>query len=63
MKIRIEQDYCTSCNLCWKELPAIFGHNEDNLVTLKKNKVPKDLEDKLRLVADICPGECIILEE
>lgn len=63
MKVKIEEDMCTSCELCVDTCPEVFEMNDDDIAQVKVDVVPEELEDDVRDAADSCPGECIIIEE
>lgn len=62
MKVSVDRDLCTGCELCIDACPDIFEMYED-LSRAKMKVVPKDQEDCVRETAEDCPVEAIIVEE
>ncbi|MBM3211906.1 ferredoxin [Candidatus Poribacteria bacterium] len=62
MKVKVDRDLCTGCELCIDACPDVFEMYED-LCRAKVKVVPEDLEDDVREAAEDCPVEAIIIEE
>lgn len=62
MKVKIDNDACVGDGTCAEMCPEVF-EMEDNLAIVKLDKIPKELEAKVREVADDCVVEAIIIEE
>ncbi len=62
MKVKIDKDLCTACELCVDDVPDVFDMGDD-VAVVKVDTVPADLEDDVRDAADSCPAEAIIVEE
>ncbi|MBN1542060.1 ferredoxin [candidate division KSB1 bacterium] len=62
MKVKIDPDLCTACELCVEAVPDVFEMSDD-VAVVKVSTVPSDLEDDVRDAADSCPAEAIIVEE
>ncbi len=60
MKVRIDAELCTACELCVDTCPDIFEMGEDVAVVIQAD-VPADLEDCVQEAADSCPSEAIII--
>jgi ferredoxin len=58
MKVVVDQDTCTGCELCCDTAPDIFEMDGD-VAKVKVDEVPSDLEDAAQEAADNCPVECI----
>lgn len=62
MKVKIDNDACVGDGTCADMCPEVF-EMEDNLAVVKLDKIPKELEAKVKEVADDCVVEAIIIEE
>ncbi|RKX75248.1 MAG: ferredoxin [Spirochaetes bacterium] len=62
MKVRIDEDLCTGCELCSDDVPEIFEMG-DEVAQVKQPDVPEEHEDAVRQAAEDCPSEAIIVEE
>jgi len=61
MKVRVDPDLCTACELCTETCPDIFEIGED-VATVKVDVIPSDLEESVRQAAEDCPAEAIMIE-
>jgi len=62
MRVKVDRDACTGCELCVDTCPDVFEMYED--VSRPKMKViPEEHEDCVREAAEGCPVEAIIIEE
>ncbi len=62
MKVTIDEELCTGCELCVDTCPDVFEMRDD-IAVAKVDEVPEDLEEDVRDAADSCPAEAIIIEE
>lgn len=62
MKVRIDKELCTGCELCVNTCPDIFEMQGDTAGT-KVEIVPEAAEDDVRQAAEDCPVSAIIIEE
>ena len=62
MKVKVDRDSCTGCELCVDTCPDVF-EMDDDLAKEKMSKVPEDLEDCAKEAADGCPVEAISVED
>ncbi len=62
MKVRVDEDNCTGCELCVESCPDVFEMSGD-VATVKGDEVPADLEESARQAAEECPVEAIEVEE
>ncbi len=62
MKVSIDAELCTACELCVDTCPEIFEMGDDS-ATVKVDTVPEDQEDCVREAAENCPVEAIQVEE
>ncbi len=63
MKVQIEADECTGCNLCAVSCPDVFEMS-DTIAIVIKSDIADDLSDlqiQVRELADSCPAEAITL--
>ena len=62
MRVKVDRDECTGCELCIDACPDVFEMDDDVSVA-KVDVVPAELEDDVREAAEDCPCEAIIVEE
>lgn len=73
LKVTIDRDACTSCQVCWETCPDVFEENpEDGLSRITESYraendesvglVPDNLESCIREAAEGCPVEIIDVE-
>ncbi len=62
MKVKVDADLCTGCELCIDTCPEVFEMKDDVSVA-KVEDVPADMEDSVREAGEDCPVEAIIVEE
>ena len=62
MKVTIDAELCTGCELCCDTCPEVFEMGDD-VATVKVDEVPADAEDSAREAAEDCPSEAISIEE
>lgn len=62
MKVKIDPDLCTACDLCTDDVPEVFRMGDDTAEVITPD-VPPELEDKVRSSVEDCPGSAIIIEE
>jgi ferredoxin len=74
MKVTIDRDECTSCEVCWDDCPEVFAENEDdNLSEIVEKyqvdgdpgvgEVPEEHRDAVQECVDNCPAEVIHIED
>jgi ferredoxin len=63
MRISIDQDKCCAAGNCVLTVPEVFDQDDDGLVIALTATVPADLESRVRLAADQCPGAVITLSQ
>lgn len=59
MKVTIDKDLCTGCELCVSTCPDVFEMGDDGLASVKGGDVPAGSEDGAKEAAANCPVECI----
>jgi len=62
MKVRIDKELCTACELCVDTCPEVFKMKDDIAVVILE-KIPPELLDAVREAAEECPAEATIIEE
>ena len=62
MKVKVDADLCTGCELCIDTCPEIF-EMKDDVSKPKSEDVPEELEDDVKEAAEDCPVEAIIIED
>jgi ferredoxin len=61
MKVKVDKDACTACELCVDTCPDVFEMGED-VAVVKVTPVPGNLEECAKDAAESCPTEAIIIE-
>jgi len=60
----IVTDECIGCRACVLECENIFGFDEDkNVAIVKKEIIGDDELEKTKEAEDVCPVDCIKIEE
>lgn len=62
MRVRIDPDICTGCELCVTTCPEVYKMEGDKSVVIA-NPVPPDVEANCRKAVEECPVEAIIIVE
>lgn len=60
-EVYVDQDECTSCELCVDELPEVFEMSSEGVSSVHNSSGAS--EDKIQEVMDSCPAECIHWKE
>jgi ferredoxin len=64
MKVTVDADLCTGCELCVSTCPEIFEMDGDVAVAFDNNDpVPEDMQDCAEEASVMCPVEAIPIEE
>lgn len=63
MKVSVDDTLCTACEVCVDTCPDVFDMGDTDVVTVKVDTVPEDLEDDVQESADSCPCEAILIDE
>ena len=61
MRVRIDEDACTACELCVDACPDVFEMGSD-VAQVTVDEVPSESEEAVQQAADECPTEAIIVE-
>ncbi|ADC89790.1 hypothetical protein Thal_1158 [Thermocrinis albus DSM 14484] len=62
MRILVDIDTCTCCQLCYEEAPEVFANRGDGYpLVIMREVIPPFLE-KVVWVAEACPSGSILLE-
>lgn len=59
MKAKVNKDACISCGACIAICEEVFEMNEEGISTVKKDEIPKDLEDQVKDAIESCPTGAI----
>ena len=59
MKVKVNKDACISCGACIAICEDVFEMNDEGISTVKKEEVPKDLEDQVKDAVESCPTGAI----
>ncbi len=62
MKVSIDKELCTGCELCVTTCPDLF-EMEDDTAKLKVDVIPEGAEECARQAAEDCPTEAIKTED
>ncbi len=62
MKVVVDPDLCTGCELCVSTCPEVFEMGDD-VAKVIVEVVPEDSEDCTKDAAADCPAEAIKIEE
>ncbi|MGM0568767.1 MAG: ferredoxin [Elusimicrobiota bacterium] len=64
MKVKVDEDLCTGCELCVSTCSEVFEMQGDVAVANNNNDpVPEEMEDCAEEAADMCPVDAISVEE
>ncbi|OYD14641.1 ferredoxin [candidate division WOR-3 bacterium JGI_Cruoil_03_44_89] len=63
MRIKIDEELCTGCEVCVDTCPNLFEVGENGIAVVIVDEVPKNEEECAKEAADNCPSEAIIIEK
>ena len=58
MKVTVDRDACTGCELCATTCPEVFEMDDQSLAKVIADPVPAASEACAKEAADTCPAEC-----
>jgi ferredoxin len=61
MKVSVDPELCTGCELCVDIAPDVFEMRDD-IAAVKVDTVPEDAEESVQEAVDSCPSEAIAIE-
>mgnify|MGYP001770628835 CR=1 FL=1 len=64
MKLYIDIDTCTACELCYDRLPRVFANRGDGIpiVILKDQQELLSMKEEIIAIVEDCPSGSIVLE-
>jgi ferredoxin len=62
MKAKVDESLCSGCGVCVDVCPDVFEMGDEDLVVVKVDPVPSDMEQDCQDAADQCPCDAIIIE-
>lgn len=62
MRVAIDVDRCVGSGQCVMTAPDVFDQGDDGLSVLLRTDPPENLADDVRLAAELCPAQAIIVE-
>jgi len=63
MKIHIDPELCTGCEVCTEAYPSLFKMGNDWIAEPAVNPVPPEQEEAAVKTADLCQFEAIRIEK
>ena len=63
MKVKIDVMKCIASGGCRRTAPAVFGQDEDGMVSLLDAEPPPELHEAARAAAAGCPAAVITIED
>ncbi len=62
--IKVDEDLCTCCELCYERLPDIFSDRGDGIALVRNynQKVIEERLEEIKEVAEECPADSITIE-
>ena len=62
MKVKVNPDECTGCELCVTACPEVFEMVGDFAVA-KQDEVPSGVEESCMQAIEVCPVEAVRIDE
>ena len=62
IKVYIDTETCTACELCYDAMPDIFSNRGDGIPIVLYKNIKEDDIPRLESIAQDCPSGSIILE-
>ncbi|MGH6979130.1 MAG: ferredoxin [Brevundimonas sp.] len=62
MRVTIDPNKCVGSGNCILTAPAVFGQDDDGIVTLLNAAPPESEQAAVRTSAEICPARVITLD-
>ena len=61
MKVKVNNEACIGCGACTCTCEAVFGFNDEGIVTVKVPVVPEEAKDAVNMAIEGCPVEAIAI--
>ena len=63
MKVHVDFDVCASTGGCMQTAPEVFEIRSDGYLYVLQEEPPPELDEQVRLAADLCPTGAITIED
>lgn len=59
MRVRVDEEKCIGCGLCYDICPNVFKMNDEDIAQVIVDDVPAREDVSAQEAADLCPAEAI----
>jgi len=62
--IKVDEELCTCCELCYERLPQVFSDRGDGVAIVRNynQKLIRERFEEIKEVAEECPADSITIE-